>query len=157
SRGNVLLRSISSARGAMRSAAKPRTLSRSMSAVSPKPKSKPRGSFTRMGADLVRGPAGAAARVDIRLMHLLDRARNIAGRRPRPRAVDKRSGNAARRLCNGTRETTMPRRRPSGRLGETYETWLFHDAGAPPGKALRRDAQGGSGRLHSRRPARIQR
>jgi hypothetical protein len=49
----VLLRSISSARGAMRSAAKPYTLSRSMSAVSPKPKSKPRGSFTRMGADLV--------------------------------------------------------------------------------------------------------
>src|SRR5262245_19980876 len=128
-----------------------------MSAVSPKPKSKPRGSFTRMGADLVCAASRAASKVDIRLMHLLDRARNIAGRRPRPRAGEKRRGNAARLLCKGRRETTMPPRRPSGRLGETHETWLFHDAGASPGKALRRDAQGGSGRLHSRRSARIQR
>src|SRR5438067_2123194 len=30
----------------------------------------------------------------------------------------------------------MPRRRPSGRRGETHETRLFHDAGAPPGEAL---------------------
>src|SRR5262249_31677906 len=66
SRGKVLLRSISSARGEMRSAAKPRTLSRSMSAVSPKPKSKPRGSFTRMGADLVCAASRAASKVDIR-------------------------------------------------------------------------------------------
>src|SRR6516165_4265084 len=157
SRGKVLLRSISSARGEMRSAAKPRTLSRSMSAVSPKPKSKPRGSFTRMGADLVCAASRAASKVDIRLMHLLDRARNIAGRQPRPRAGEKRRGNAARLLCKGRRETTMPPRRPSGRRGETHETWLFHDAGASPGKALRRDAQGGSGSLYSRRPARIQR
>src|SRR5262249_32437235 len=39
----------------------------------------------------------------------------------------------------------MPPRRPAGRLGEMHETWLFHYAGASPGKALRRDAQGGSG------------
>jgi hypothetical protein len=52
SRGKTLLRSISSARGEMRSAANPRTLSRNMSAVSPRPKSKPRMSFTRMWADL---------------------------------------------------------------------------------------------------------
>ena len=41
SRGNVLLRSISSARGAILSAAKARTLSRSRSAVSPRSKSRP--------------------------------------------------------------------------------------------------------------------
>src|SRR5262249_22447251 len=78
-------------------------------------------------------------------MHLLDRARNIAGRRHRLRAGQKRRGNAARLLCKGRRETTMPPRRPAGRLGEMHETWLFHYAGASPGKALRRDAQGGSG------------
>src|SRR4029450_4932945 len=87
SRGNVLLRSISSARGAMRSAAKPHTLSRSMSAVSPKPKSKPRGSFTRMGADLVCAARPRRQRRPIvRVMHVLDRARPIAGRRRHPRA-----------------------------------------------------------------------
>src|SRR5262249_37890307 len=35
----------------------------------------------------VRGRAGPQSKADIRLMHLLDRARNIAGRRPRLRAV----------------------------------------------------------------------
>src|SRR5262249_31448968 len=34
----------------------------------------------------VRGPAGPPSKVDVRLMHVLDRARNIAGRRPRLRA-----------------------------------------------------------------------
>src|SRR4029079_5097475 len=48
SRGKVLLRSISSARGEILSAAKPRTVSRNMSAVSPRPKSKPLMSLTRI-------------------------------------------------------------------------------------------------------------
>src|SRR5262249_40640635 len=72
----------------------------------------------------------------------------------RPRSA---AATRPRLLCKGRRATTMSPRRPSGRLGETHETWLFHDAGASPGKALRRDAQGGSGSLYSRRPARIQR
>src|SRR5262247_1220636 len=61
SRGNVLVRSISSARGAMRSCAKRATVSRIMSASSPRLKSNGRGVFGIMGATtttLQRGPAG---------------------------------------------------------------------------------------------------
>jgi hypothetical protein len=45
SRGNVLERSISSARGAIWSCAKRETVSRIMSTSSPRPKSKPRQTF----------------------------------------------------------------------------------------------------------------
>src|SRR5262245_46092451 len=52
SRGKVLLRSISSARGAICVAAKLRTLSRSMSAVSPSPKLNPPRPPASMGVGL---------------------------------------------------------------------------------------------------------
>src|SRR5262249_42856099 len=60
SRGKLLLRSISSARGAMCAAAKLRTLSRSMSAVSPRPKLNPPRPPASMGDGLLfeSGPRG---------------------------------------------------------------------------------------------------
>src|SRR6266508_277764 len=67
SRGKVLLRSISSARGAMCVAAKLRTLSRSMSAVSPSPKLNPPRPPASMGEGLsenqVLGEYGRAGAV----------------------------------------------------------------------------------------------
>ena len=67
SRGNLLVRSISSARGAMRSCAKPDTLSRSMSISGPSPKSKPVHAFeimrdlpTSMATIPRAAPAGAS-------------------------------------------------------------------------------------------------
>src|SRR3984893_772022 len=107
----MLLRSISSARGAILSAAEPRTLSRRMSAVSPRPKSKPRMSFTRICAGLELGCAAATLRGSAKpeLMHVRARGCNIASwsafrpdssarrqsrsppsprHRPTPRAVD---------------------------------------------------------------------
>src|SRR5262249_19023332 len=105
----------------------------------------------------VRGRGWAASKVDRRLMHVLDRARNIAGRRPRLRGVEAQRQRGPPLVQREARDNNAASPTLGARRGETHETRLFHDAGAPPGKALRRNPQGGSGRLHYRRPARIQR
>src|SRR5215831_13963398 len=103
SRGKILLRSISSARGEMWSAAKSRTLSRNMSAVSPRPKSKPRMSFTRIcNVSHRRARSWAARSFDYTslIAHAI-----LRGDQPFP-SLNRAAGIPPQFLCIGTSETS---------------------------------------------------
>src|SRR5262249_13039811 len=107
---------------------------------------KPRTSFTRMGVDLVCAANPAASKVDIRLMHLLDRARNIAGRRPacaRPRsAAATRPASCAKGGARQQWRVADPRGAPSEkRMKLGYFTMPVHSPARRYVETLKEDRE----------------
>src|SRR6266536_1039033 len=119
SRGNLLVRSISSARGAIRSAVKLCTLSRRASTCSPRPKSKPRQALaimTPLSLPVARVIDGAGRSVSARrggrgACRDCCNDRPVADlRRPaRPRAGRARQGGRLQDRCAGNQPRSCPR------------------------------------------------